>query len=150
MRLQSVHGELRITFEGESQERFAAVWSACIYDQFCYPPELHDLRPYGCEIMDRYISVGLCNDREVLWRIRRLMEQFERDFGLVVDDDVRKRMAGWSEPVRLVFASRTQERKIKPAGADIPDRCVGCRYRYMNNGTDCKLFLMMGDMACGQ
>lgn len=150
MRLQSVHGDLRITFEGEPRERFVAVWSACVYDQFCYPSELHDLRPYGCEIGDRYISVGLCNDREVLWRIRRLMEQFERDFGLVVDDDVRERMAGWSEPVRAVYAPDKQEHKLEPAKEDIPDRCVGCRYRYMNNGTDCKLFLMMGDTACGQ
>ena len=150
MRLQSAHGDLRITFDGEPQERFAAAWSVCIYDQFCYPPELHDLRPYGCEIGDKHISVLLCNDREVLWRIRRLMEQFERDFGLVVDDDVRKRMAGWSEPVRLVFVSETQERKTELAKSEIPDRCVGCSYRYMNNGTDCKLFLMMGDTACGQ
>lgn len=148
MRLQSSHGDLRITFEGEPQERFAAVWSACIYDQFCYPPELHDLRPYGCEIRDKYISVGLCEEAEVLWRIRRLMEQFERDFGLAVDDDVRKRMAGWSEPVRAVYAPEKQECKLEPVKADIPDRCVGCRYRYMNNGTDCKLFLMMGEAAC--
>lgn len=148
MRLEPWGDDLRITFEGEPQERFAAVWSACIDDQYSYPPELHDLRPYGCEIRDNYISVGLCNDREVLWRIRMLMERLERDFGLSVDDDVRKRMAGWEEPERAVCEPIKQERKLEPLKTDIPDRCVGCRYRYMNNGTDCKLFLLMGEAAC--
>ena len=148
MRLEPWGDDLRITFEGGPQERFVAVWSACIDDEYSYPPELHDLRPYGIDVKERYISVGLCNDREVLWRIRMLMEQFERDFGLAVDDDVRRRMAGWGEPVRAVYAPDKQERKIEPVKADIPDRCVGCRYRYMKKRDDCKLFLLMGEAAC--
>ena len=149
MRLEPWGDDLRITFESEAQERCAAVWSACIDDQYSYPPEPHDLRPYGIDVKEMHISVGLCNDREVLWRIRRLMERLERDFGLAVDDDVRKRMADWSEPVRAFYAPEKQEHKLESVKEGIPDRCVGCRYRYMKKNDDCKLFLMMGEAACG-
>lgn len=146
MRLQCAGEDMRITFEGD--DRLDEAWGVCVQDQYGYPSELHDLRPYGIDVKDKYISVGLCNDKEVLWRIKALMRRFERDFGMKQDKEAQERMSGWSEPVRAFCGAEKQTSAIAKNVAGIPERCTRCKYRYMKNGTDCKLYLLMGEAAC--
>ena len=151
MRLRKAeYGDLRITFEGDDWSTFVRVDRECVEEAFFYPTDYHDLRPYGVNLQAPYISVTLCNEAYVLRRVKTFMAHLERAYGMTVDDDVRELMDGWAEyeppePPKKQAPEQTPTAGLKP---DYPYKCTGCKYRHMNNGTDCKLFLLMGEAAC--
>lgn len=151
MRLRKAeYGNLRITFEGDDWSTFVLVCDGCMRDSFSYPTDYHDERPYGANLQEPYISVTLCDVPYVLRRIKTFMAHLERAYGMTVDDDVRALMDGWAEyeppePPKKQAPEQTPAAGLKQ---DYPYKCTGCKYRHMNNGTDCKLFLLMGEAAC--
>lgn len=151
MRLRKAeYGDLKITFEGDVWSTFVRAAEECWAESHSYPTDYHDLRPYGANLQEPYISVTLCDNTYVLWRVKTFVAHLERAYGMTVDDDVRELMDGWAEyeppePPKKQAPEQTPKAGLKP---DYPYKCTGCKYRHMNNGTDCKLFLLMGEAAC--
>lgn len=150
MRLtQAPHGDLRITFQGDGREKFLEVWEVCVRDQWDYPDELHDLRPYGAQVQEPYISVLLCREPEVLRRIKALMGRLEREYGMTVDDAAQARMDAWKASERPQGRSETRkETKTKLVQGAFPECCAACKYRHMIKHGECKPFLLVGEAAC--